>query len=76
MSLEQVLVERYSKDDTRKEQESYMHDERWTWGKIRIVLVALRPKIYVYINLDKKLEDKAWKGTKMCVVTKILAFDG
>ena len=36
--------------------------------------VALRPKLYSYIKLDKS-EDKKCKGIKKCVVKKTLTFE-
>ena len=36
---------------------------------------ALRAKMHTYRKLDKKLEGKCCKGTKMCVVAESLAFD-
>ena len=36
-------------------------------GKIMIEFVALRPKLYAYLQLSGK-EDKKCKGTKKCVV--------
>ena len=37
--------------------------------------VALRAKIYAYRKIDKKVEEKRWKGTKNCVIAEGLTFD-
>ena len=37
--------------------------------------VALRAKIYAYRKIDKKVEEKRWKGTKKCVIAEGLTFD-
>ena len=42
-------------------------------GKIMIEFVALRPKTYLYLTDDCK-EDKKAKGTKKCVIKRMLKF--
>ena len=44
-------------------------------GKIMTEFVALRAKMYAYRKIDKEVEEKRSKGTKMCVVTEGLTFD-
>ena len=44
-------------------------------GKIMTKFVALRGKINSYRNIDKKLEDKRYKGTQMCLASESLTFD-
>ena len=43
-------------------------------GKIINEFVALRPKAYLYLTDDDKNVKKA-KGTKYCVIKRILKFD-
>ena len=45
-------------------------------GKIMTEFTTLRARMFEYKKIDKKLEDKRWKGTKKCVVAKSLTFDG
>ena len=44
-------------------------------GKITSEFVALRPKTYSYITDDDSIVKKA-KGTKKCVIKRILKFNG
>ena len=44
-------------------------------GRIITEFVALRPKTYSYLTDDCK-EDKKAKGTKKCVIKRIIKFDG
>ena len=44
-------------------------------GKIMTEFVVLRAKMCVYRKIDKKVEEKSWKGTKKCVVAEGLKFD-
>ena len=71
----------YSKDDKRplsmgrnKKAIGMMEDE---FGeKIMTDFVPLRAmKAYVHRKLDKKLDDKYSKGSKMCLVAENLTFD-
>ena len=39
------------------------------------VNTELYVKLYAYRKIDKKLENKRWKGTKKCIVTESLTFD-
>ena len=48
-----------------------MKDE--SGGKIMIELVALRPKTYSYL-MDDDSEAKKAKGTKKCVIKRMLKF--
>ena len=43
-------------------------------GKIMTEFVALRPKLYAYIVIDR-LEDKRCKGIKKCVVKQTIRFE-
>ena len=43
-------------------------------GKIMTEFVALRPKIYSYLMDDGNTDKKA-KGTKKCVIKRILKFN-
>ena len=43
-------------------------------GKIMTEFVALRPKTYSYL-IDDGSNDKRAKGTKKCVIKKILKFN-
>ena len=43
-------------------------------GKIMTEFVALRPKTYAYLTDDCK-EDKKAKGTKKCVIKRVLKFN-
>ena len=43
-------------------------------GKVITEFVALRPKTYSYLTDDCK-EDKKAKGTKKCVVKKMIKFN-
>ena len=43
-------------------------------GRVITEFVALRPKIYSYLTDDCK-EDKKAKGTKKCVIKRIINFD-
>ena len=43
-------------------------------GKIMTEFVTLRPKTYSYLTDDCK-EDKKAKGTKKCVIKRILKFN-
>ena len=43
-------------------------------GEIITEFVTLRPKIYSYLTDDSK-EDKKAKGTKKCVIKKMIKFD-
>ena len=43
-------------------------------GKIMIVFVGLRPKTYSYL-MDGNSERKKAKGTKKCVIKRILKFN-
>ena len=43
-------------------------------GKIITEFVTLRPKTYSYLKDDGK-EDKKAKGTKKCVIKRIVKFD-
>ena len=43
-------------------------------GKIIMEFVTLRPKTYSYLTDDCK-EDKKGKGTKKCVIKRIIKFD-
>ena len=70
----------YSKDDNKplpigknKKMIGLMKDE--LGGKILIGFVALSLKVYVYRKIDKGVEEKRCKGTKMCVVAEGLTFD-
>ena len=51
---------------------SLMKDE--LGGKIITKLVTLRPKTYLYLTYDGK-EDKKAKGTKKCVIKRMIKFD-
>ena len=44
-------------------------------GKTVGEFVALRAKMYAYRKIDKKVEEKRYKGTKKCVVAEGLTFD-
>ena len=44
-------------------------------GKIMTELVAVRPKTYCYL-MDDSNRDKKSKGTKKCVIKRILMFNG
>ena len=37
--------------------------------------VALRAKMYAYRKIDKKVEEKRYKGSKKCVIGEGLMFD-
>ena len=50
-------------------------NQRWVRGKITSEFVALRPKTYSYITDDDSIVKKA-KGTKKCVIKRILKFNG
>ena len=70
----------YSKDENRplpignnKKVIDMMKDE--LGGKIMTEFVALRAKMYAYRKIDKKVEEKRYKGTKKCVVAEGLTFD-
>ena len=43
-------------------------------GTIMTEFIALRPKLYSYIKLDRS-EDKKCKGIKKCVIKKTLTFE-
>ena len=43
-------------------------------GKIKIEFVALRPRTYSYLTDDETVHKKA-KGTKKCVITRIIRFN-
>ena len=45
-------------------------------GKIMTEFVALKAKMYAYRKIDKEVEEKRCKGTKRCVVSEVLTFDG
>ena len=43
-------------------------------GRIMTEFITLRPKAYIYLTDDGK-EDKKAKGTKKCVITRMIKFD-
>ena len=43
-------------------------------GEIIIEFTALRPKIYSYLTDNDKIDKKA-KGTKKCVINKMIKFN-
>ena len=43
-------------------------------GEIITVFIALRPKIYSYLTNNDKIDKKA-KGTKKCIIKKMIKFD-
>ena len=71
----------YSKDDNRplpigknNKKVGQLKDE--LGGKIMTEFVALRAKMYAYREIDKEeVEERRYKGTKMCVVCEGLTFD-
>ena len=44
-------------------------------GEIITEFIALRPKTYSYLTYNDKIDKKA-KGTKKCVIKKMIKFDG
>ena len=70
----------YSKDDSRplptgnnKKVIGMMKEN--LGGKIMTEFVALRAKMYAYMNINKKVEDKHCKSTNKCLVAESLTFD-
>ena len=59
----------------RKNQKSDWIKKDKLGGKIIIEFLALRPKTYSYL-IDDGINDKKARGTKKCVIKRILKFNG